>query len=140
MQPDQARLSDTAAWLAKAAADLRSAEHALCAPSPLREDALFHSQQAVEKSLKAFLTWHDMPYRKTHSIEELGRQCAALDGSLGPLVDEAVPLSEYAWKFRYPGESETPTAEETDEALRLARRVVAAILNRLPGEARPQID
>ena len=36
-------------------ADLRSAEHALRASPPLTEDACFHAQQAVEKSLKAFL-------------------------------------------------------------------------------------
>ena len=38
----------------------------MAADPPLLEDALFHCQQAVEKVLKALLTWHDEPFRKTH--------------------------------------------------------------------------
>lgn len=78
------------------------------------------------------LTWHDVPFRKTHSLEELGRQCLVIDQSLQILVDQAVPLSEYAWKFRYPGEEELPTVVETDEALAIAHAVIDAISARLP--------
>jgi hypothetical protein len=46
--------------------------------------------------MKAFLAWHDVPVRKTHSLEELGRLCVALDSTLGSLADEAAPLTEYA--------------------------------------------
>jgi HEPN domain-containing protein len=67
-------------------------------------DIAFHAQQAAEKSLEAFLAWHDVPFRKTHNIQELGLACAALDATLSTIVDRAVPLTEYAWKFRYPGE------------------------------------
>lgn len=38
------------------------------------------------------------------------------------LVDRAAPLSEYAWKFRYPGESDEPSAHDADEALAVASR------------------
>ncbi len=69
---------------------------------PLVEDIVFHCQQAVEKSMKAFLTWHNVPFRKTHSLEELGEQCLRIDESLKELVDRAVPLTDYAWRFRYP--------------------------------------
>jgi len=61
MQPDDARHADTSAWLAKAELDLRSAEHAFAAAPPLHEDVLFHSQQTVEKAMKAWLTFHDVP-------------------------------------------------------------------------------
>lgn len=97
---------------------------------------MFHSQQVVEKSLKALLTWHDVPFRKTHSIEELGRQCESTEPSLRPLVDEAVPLTEYAWKFRYPGEEVQATPEETEEALGIARAVFRAVCELLPAAAR----
>jgi HEPN domain-containing protein len=100
MQPDEARRADTSAWLAKAQLDLRSAEHALAAAPPLREDVVFHCQQAVEKAMKGRLAFHDVPFRKTHSLEELGRQCVAVDPGLQPLADQAAPLTEYAWRFR----------------------------------------
>jgi HEPN domain-containing protein len=83
---------------------------------------------AVEKALKGLLTWHDVPFRKTHSLEELGRQVVALHGDLRPLADRASLLSEYAWKFRYPGEVDSPSIAEATEALALAREAHAAVL------------
>jgi HEPN domain-containing protein len=128
MQPDAARRADTLAWLRKAEGDLRAAAVDLGADPPLVDDALFHCQQAVEKALKGLLTWHDVPFRKTHSLEELGRQVVALHGELRPLADRASLLSEYAWKFRYPGEVDSPSIAEATEALALAREAHAAVL------------
>ncbi len=138
MGPDEARMADTAGWLSKAHLDLRSAEHALTAPEPLREDAVFHCQQAVEKAMKALLTWHDVPFRRTHSLEELGQQCLPIDATLQSIVDEAAPLSQYAWQFRYPGETDPPTQQDTDDALRIARAALAAVLARVPPSVRPK--
>ena len=45
-----------------------------------------HCQQAVEKCFKAFLAWHDIQFRKTHSLEELGERCLSIDRSLEPLA------------------------------------------------------
>jgi len=137
MPPDPLRAADTRAWLAKAALDLRSAQADLAAAPPIRGDALFHCQQAVEKTLKAWLAWHDRPFRKTHDLGELGAQAVVLDPSLEPLLRRAAPLTEYAWQFRYPGEVTDPSAEETAAGLSLAERVMAAIIDRLPQEARP---
>ncbi len=112
MAEDPVRVSETRSWLVKAANDLRAASHDLKSLPPLIGDTAFHCQQAVEKTLKGFLVWHDRPFRKTHSIEELGEQCLELDPTLKSIVDSAVPLTEYAWKFRYPGEPEEPSMQE----------------------------
>lgn len=45
-------------------------------------------------------------------------------------------LTEYAWKFRYPGEPNEPAREETDGALYMARELHAAVVSRLPVELR----
>lgn len=135
MPPDPLRAADARAWLAKAALDLRSARADLAASPPIRGDALFHCQQAVEKTLKALLAWHDRPFRKTHDLGELGSQAVAIEPSLEPLLREAAPLTEYAWQFRYPGDVPEPTEEETTSALALAERVVKAVLERVPEEA-----
>ena len=137
MPHDPARVAETRGWLVRASSDVRAAEHELRATPPLLDDIVFHCQQAAEKSLKGFLTWHDRPFRKTHSIEELGEQCLQVDPTLKVLIDRAVPLTEYAWKFRYPGEPEEPSLQEAEEALATARQVYAAIVARLPVEARP---
>lgn len=134
---DSARIAETKSWFDKAAKDLRAAEQDLRASPQLLEDAVFHCQQAVEKTLKGFLTWHDRPFRKTHDLVELGQQCVDLDAALNSLLGRAAPLTEYAWKFRYPGEPEEPSKQETDEAVSIAREVYDAILSRLPAEVRP---
>ena len=133
MGPEDARLHDARAWLSKAELDLRAAAHEISAPEEgLWGDVMFHSQQAAEKAMKALLAWHDVPFRKTHNLEELGRECIALDATLATIADRAAPLTEYAWKFRYPGESDEPERGEAEEALSAAQNVYEAILTRLP--------
>lgn len=84
MPGDPERVAETKAWLIKALVDLRAAEHLLVAQPPLTGLALFHAQQAVEKTLKAFLSRHDIPFRKIHDLSVLGQQC--LEESRGDLA------------------------------------------------------
>ena len=137
MPHDATRVTDTRGWLRRAAADLRGAEVDLAARPPLTGDAAFHCQQAAEKSLKALLTWHDVPFRKTHDLGEIGLQCLGLDASLEPVCRRAERLTPFAWIFRYPGDVEGPAIEEVAEALALAREVYDAVLARVPAEAQP---
>lgn len=137
MPLDPELVAETRAWLGRAALDLRAADHEFTAMPPLVDDIVFHAQQAAEKSFKAYLTWHQVPFRKTHNLEELGEQCIGVDAGLGAIVDRAVPLTEYAWKFRYPGEMDTPTEAEATRALADARAVYDAMLRQLPNDVRP---
>ncbi len=130
MAVDPIRLADTKAWLLKGKNDLRGAEIDLAADPPLVEDALLHCQQAVEKSFKAFLAFHDEPFRKTHNLEELGEACLKIDPTFKGLVDEASPLTEYAWAFRYPGQLPTLPLAEAREALKSSRTVFQAVIDR----------
>jgi HEPN domain-containing protein len=80
MEPEDARLQDVRAWLVKAKLDLKAAAHEASAPAEeLWGDVVFHVQQAAEKSPKAFLAWNDVPFRKTHHLEDLGQRCVTLD-------------------------------------------------------------
>jgi len=113
--------------LSRAELDLRAAKVDLGADPPLLADAAFHCQQAVEKALKALLTHHDHLFRKTHDIGELGLACLEHEPSLEALLRESAPLTEYAWRFRYPGEVFEPDRQEVENALELAGRVVAEV-------------
>ncbi|MGH2763770.1 MAG: HEPN domain-containing protein [Thermoleophilaceae bacterium] len=137
MEADRERLADTRDWLVKAARDLRAAEVLMAGSEPLADTAAFHAQQAAEKSLKAFLHWHDVPFRKTHELEELGRACTELDASLENVVDPVLDLTPFAWRFRYPGEPSLPGVDEVKDALGRARAVHDAVRERLPSGARP---
>jgi len=137
MPHDPGLLAETRSWFLEGSRDLEAGAFELTTPSPFTEHAVFHAQQVAEKALKGFLAWHSVPFRKTHSLEELGAQCEAVDGELKPVIDKAVPLTKYAWKFRYPGEPETPPREEAEAALALAREIYDAVLARLPERVRP---
>jgi HEPN domain-containing protein len=131
MALDPAKAEETAAWLNKADEDLQAARVLAKSPEPLPEVAVFHCQQAVEKAFKAFLVWHDVPFRRTHSLEEIGEQCLRVDATLAAVVDEVVPLSEYAWRYRYPGEVELLGEDDVEGALVAAARAVSAVKVRL---------
>lgn len=103
----------------------------------LTSDIVFHSQQAAEKAMEGFLTWHGRIYRKTHNLIEIGEACAVIDPTLEPLLRRAAELTEYAWRFRYPGNPEEPSEEEAKEALALAREVFDSLLHRLPSDVCP---
>jgi len=137
MPHDAALVAETRSWFAKAAKDLATAAYESLASPPFAEDIAFHAQQATEKALKGFLTWHGHSFRRTHNLVELGEACLRLEPSLEDLLRRAAPLTEYAWKFRYPGDPEEPTPEEAAEALATAQEVYGALLERLPPEVRP---
>lgn len=137
MRHDLQKVAECRAWLLRAAADLESAGILLAAARPRRDTALFHCQQAVEKVWKAFLFWHDSPFRKTHDLRELGQACVDVDSSLTDLARRAEELTPFAWVFHYPGEMEQPEADEAEDALALARETCEAVLTRLPAEVHP---
>ena len=137
MPPDPALIAEVRAWLSKAGKDLAAADYELQADPPFSEDILFHSQQAVEKTLKAFLSWHRTPFRKTHNLVELGEACCQIEASLELLLRGAAPLTEYAWKFRYPGDPEEATAEEARASLAIAGEVFQSVLRLLPSDVSP---
>ena len=135
MQPDELRLHDTREWIARSREDLDMAAFALTPKHPFLRDCLFHCQQALEKASKAFLTFHDESFTKTHNLIDLGLQCARADGRLAELAREAAPMNVYAVQFRYPGEPYQPVVEEATSVLASARKLVAEVLACLPGEA-----
>jgi HEPN domain-containing protein len=132
--PDTARLAETAAWLRKARGDMQGAELGPAADPPLLEDAAFHTLQAVEKTLQAFLVRHQRPLRKTHGLGEIGQLCLTIDPWLEPLCRRADLLTVYARAFRYPGDMVAPLAEEVEHALALAREVWGAVLSGAPAD------
>jgi len=74
--------NEAAKWLRQAAKD-RNAAQVLLEVEPSR--SVFLSQQAAEKAAEAFLTFHQIAFRKTHNLGDLGSQCVTPDPSLGPM-------------------------------------------------------
>jgi HEPN domain-containing protein len=92
---------------------------------------VFFSQQAAEKAVKAFLTFHQVAFRKTHDLADMGSQCVTLDPSLGPILRKAEELTDYASAFRYPDAPYEPDAVEAAEALAIAAELCDEVQRRV---------
>jgi HEPN domain-containing protein len=138
MPHDPALVSETRDWLTKASEDLEVADRSLTGGSlPLPSPAAFHAQQAAEKAQKAFLTWHNRNFLKTHDLGELGAECATIDPTLRSLCSSVALVSAYAVAPRYPGSGGEPTVEEAQEAIELAREMYEEVIARLPDDVKP---
>jgi len=136
---NEAKVDEIRAWLGKARHDLQAAERLLSGPEPLCDAAGFHCQQAAEKALKAYLTWRDESFAKTHSLVALAAECLAVDTAFEELRAAATTLTPYAVASRYPGDMPDVTEAEAQEAAVLARQVWDFVLYRLPTEVRSDL-
>ncbi len=125
MRPDWA--AESGDWLARAERDLLMAERALSIEPRLLDAAAYHSQQGAEKALKGFLSAHGRPFPKSHDLGPLVAQCEAIEASFAEWGGIAIILTPYAVAFRYPGGPLEPALEEAEEALELARALVAHV-------------
>jgi HEPN domain-containing protein len=110
-------------WIVKAENDLKNAAHTLKLGADCPTDTVcFHSQQCVEKYLKAALVILEIAFPRTHDIELLiGLLPKHVQISL--TVEQQRRLTECATVMRYPGPYAPATLTEAKEAVKLARRV-----------------
>lgn len=91
-------------WLKKAESDLKTAKILLDTEVDDYFPRAFHSQQAAEKFLKAYLVCHQVEFRKTHDLDELLNLADSTDTSLRHEIGSCGWLTPYGVEFRYPGE------------------------------------
>jgi HEPN domain-containing protein len=130
MTPDPLLLDETHAWLDRARRDLRSAKVLIAGEE--YAGALFHCQQAAERALKGFLTFHQKPFRKIRVLSDLRPECLAIDASLESVFAQADELTKYAWRFHYPGAPYEPDHAQAADGLERAEATVRAMEHRLP--------
>jgi HEPN domain-containing protein len=118
------------AWLQRARSDLALGRAALNIADVLPEDACFHAQQCVEKSLKAMLVAFNVPFPRTHVIEIL-LDLLATRVVLPPEVDKAFTLTQYAVETRYPGGWNPVSKDEAQDALETAEQVLRWVEQRI---------
>jgi HEPN domain-containing protein len=136
---DEALARLTREWLTKALHDLQTARiTANAADGPL-DTAIYHCQQAAEKSVKGWLTAKSIPFERTHDVRRLIKQAAGVLPEFNRFTGAAELLTPYVSAFRYPGLSDDamPSREEFDAALHHAQTIYDFVLNLLPAEARP---
>ncbi|MGI8552391.1 MAG: HEPN domain-containing protein [Dehalococcoidia bacterium] len=136
MDAEKERLRLTWDWIEKAEEDLVAAE-TLLRHTTVLDSVAYHGQQAFEKALMAFLTWHDEPFRKTHELKELLRQCEQYHAAFAQLRADAKVLGPYVAKFRYPGLGPNATATQATAAVQMARDTLVFVKAKLPATPAP---
>jgi HEPN domain-containing protein len=114
-------------WLIKANEDidvliLLTSEH----PENFTSVITFHSQQAVEKFLKAYLIFRDIEIEKTHDVDFLLSECIKIEKSGFDEID-VKNLADFAVTVRYADDFMVPTLKEALELKEIAldvKRVV----------------
>jgi len=118
-------------WLTKAGSDLFTITLILKGPGPY-DTACFHAQQAVEKTLKAFLAFHDRPLPRTHDLDEKQRLCMEIRPPPDLAGLDLTYMTNYAVEMRYDVGfwPDKPTAEDAYEVAQEVWRVILAALPR----------
>ena len=124
---DEERGRLLAEWLRKAEDDVQVVELLLASETGLANPVVFHAQQAVEKYLKAYLTWHQVPFPNTHDIERLLVLVESNDQKLADTLADTTVLTMYGVEARYPGDMEAATDEEARDAVALMHKACDAI-------------
>ncbi len=106
------------ALLRKAANDLIAADTVLSTEQAM-DTVCFHAHQAVEKSLKAVLAFHNVEYPWHHDLGELFALVKPFVPEMMPFEEQIVGLTPYAVAVRYDDEFE-PCLSEAAQALETA--------------------
>lgn len=113
--------------LKKAFSDLDSARYLLTAPKPSTDVICFHSQQAVEKFLKAWLAHKGISIPRTHNLSELLKIAGRVSPDIGA-IEHVDVLTPYAVEIRYAEDFYTPTLDEAKNAVELAGEVASFVV------------
>lgn len=119
-------------WLVIAKEDLLAAKGLL--KLELFSSAVYHCQQSVEKSLKAYLAFKQCSISKTHDLIHLLELCMSFDQEFRKQYEAADYINPFAIKFRYPTEFDIPDLNETETAIKLAENVMKFVLKKISSQ------
>ena len=111
----------TQEWIEKAEEDYNSAKWLQQAPDPLHNAICFHTQQCIEKYLKAWLQEAELPVPRTHNLEELLALILPTLPAWSHWQPDFKIITDYAVEARYPGDS--ATADNTQHAMHICEAV-----------------
>lgn len=129
--PDKIRDEFVRQWLLKAEEDFNAAKSLITYGASFLSTVCFHSQQAAEKYLKAFLIYHQVEFPKTHDIDELLDLIAPTDSKLSESLRDVIVLTNYGVDARYPGDFPNVTSNDAQQAIQMAEKVRRLVLKLL---------
>lgn len=89
-------------WIALAKEDLLSAEILINSEQTVFAASIYHSHQAIEKTLKALQVKTKLPIIKTHSLIRLASELCQKYPDIIQILTDIQKLDNYYPKLRYP--------------------------------------
>ena len=120
--------SDYHSWIEFAKNDLLVARELDIEKHFVCRAVLTHSQQALEKYLKAFLLFRNQSIQRTHDLLILCKMCERFDETFISFDQELTWVSVQYLQSRYPDDFEDIETEEAEKALRIAVKFEEFIL------------
>ena len=108
-------------WVEKAEGDYTVAQQSQQGQHPVHDVICFLAQQCVEKYLKAWLQEANIPFPRTHDLNELLKLIVPTIPAWQTWQAEFLALSEHAVDSRYPGKF--ATADDTARAMGICNEV-----------------
>ncbi len=104
-----------------------TAKQTFLLPDGPTDTVCFHSQQVVEKSLKALLTLNQIQIPKIHDLVRLLELALPYLPELEDFREDFAEMSNYAVTVRYPEDWFEPDRKDTQHSLDVAEQVIIKI-------------
>ncbi|MCX6223702.1 MAG: HEPN domain-containing protein [Bacteroidia bacterium] len=118
-------------WVEKADHDLGTAQVTFLYIPKFRDTIAFHCQQAVEKYLKGYLFFLDIPFKRLHSLNYLLSLISQRDEISVDLFDKASELEDFAVEIKYPDTIIELTEEDILQAFTIVKEFRIFVLARM---------
>jgi HEPN domain-containing protein len=127
------------AWIIFADKDIGVAEK-IIDNAEFSDHVIFHSQQAIEKYLKAFLAKNKIPIKKTHDLVDLYSEVKkikdmSLDEEMLQDIKDLYTGTRYPSNIALFEEDSLPTIEEAKSYLDFAKKVASIVKTEIESKA-----
>jgi HEPN domain-containing protein len=116
------KISDVKEWIQIADDDFYSAQVLSEADRKPYEIICYHCAQAIEKYLKAYLSYNDIIPQKTHNLLFLHELCIEKENNFEIIRTECSLLNRFTNEIRYPHRMEIKE-EDVDYSLKAVERI-----------------
>lgn len=120
----------TEEWIKKGERDYSTMlREARVQEDPNNDAIAFHAQQCAEKYIKGYLQEIDIAFPKLHDLRLLLEILIPIQEEVNVILDDCAFLSEFAVRYRYPGEDTTKEdAEHAAISCRKIRKLIKHLL------------
>ncbi|MBC8180332.1 HEPN domain-containing protein [candidate division KSB1 bacterium] len=118
-------------WLKKADNDIVTAKQTLLLDGGPTDTVCFHAQQAVEKAMKALLTFNEISFPRIHDLLRLLELALQFLPELEKMRTELAEISNYAVEVRYPDDWFEPSRDDALQALEIAKKIVKSVKQKI---------